>query len=249
MSAALAALILAVVLVTSTLSGVFGMAGGLILMGGLTLVLPTAQALALHGLTQMVSNGSRIVLHWKHISARVVGFYALGAVVTMAGFSLVTYSPDKATVFLALGLLPILVWLPEDRIPLDASRPSHAVLAGILSTALSLTAGISGPLNDVFLVRSRMSRHKVISTKAALQMFSHLSKVIFYGGAILGIGKGEGLPLWLPVGTGLMAMAGVSLGARLLDRLSDQRFRLWRRWIFTAIAVTYLVQAARLLVG
>ena len=41
-----------------------------------------------------------------------------------------------------------------------------------------------------------------------------------------------------------LAVVGVTLGARVLDRLTDQGFRAWRRWIFTGIAAVYLVQAA-----
>lgn len=244
MTPGLAALILAAVLATATLSGVFGMAGGLILMGLLTALLPVPAALAIHGLVQMASNASRIVLHVRHIVWKVVGFYALGAVATMGAFTLVSYAPSKAVVYLGLGLLPILVWLPDRMIPLDAARPGHAVLAGIGSTALALTSGISGPLNDMFLVRSVLTRHQVLSTKAALQMFSHLSKVLFYGGAILMAGGGGFTPPWLLVTACALAVVGVSLGARLLDRLTDQGFRAWRRWIFTAIAAMYLVQAA-----
>jgi uncharacterized membrane protein YfcA len=243
-SAGLGAFILAAVLATATLSGIFGMAGGLILMGVLTAVMPAAAALAIHGLVQMASNASRIVLHLKHVSWRVVGFYAIGAFATMGAFTVIAYTPSKSVVYLALGLLPILVWLPERYIPLDAARPTHAVLAGILSTALALTSGVSGPLADVFLVRSVLTRHQVLSTKAALQMFSHVSKVVFYGGAILMAGGGGFAPPWLLVGSCLLAVAGVSIGARVLDKLSDQGFQSWRRWIFTAIAAAYLVQAA-----
>lgn len=244
MSAGLAALILAVVLATATLSGVFGMAGGLILMGVLTALLPVPAALAIHGLVQMASNASRIVLHLRHIVWKVVGFYAIGAVATMAAFTVVSYIPSKAVVYLALGLLPILIWVPERYSPLDAARPSHAVLAGVLSTAMALTSGISGPLADLFLVRSALTRHQVLSTKAALQMFSHLSKVLFYGGAILLAGGDGFAPPWLLVGACALAVLGVTLGARVLDRLTDQGFRAWRRWIFTGVAAVYLVQAA-----
>jgi len=240
----LAALILAAVLATATLSGVFGMAGGMILMGVLTALLPVPAALAIHGLVQTASNASRIALHFRHVSWKVVGFYAVGALATMAAFTVIAYAPSKAVVYLGLGLLPILVWLPDRMIPLDAARPGHAVLAGIASTALALTSGISGPLNDMFLVRSVLTRHQVLSTKAALQIFSHISKVVFYGGAILAAGGGGLTPPWLLVGACVLAVAGVSLGARLLDRLTDQGFRTWRRWIFTAIAAVYLVQAA-----
>lgn len=246
MSGGLAALILAAVLATATLSGVFGMAGGLILMGLLTAVLPVPAALAIHGLVQMASNASRILLHLKHVVWRVVGFYAIGAVATMAAFTVISYAPSKAIVYLALGLLPIVVWLPERYIPLDAARPTHAVLAGILSTAMALTSGVSGPLADIFLVRSVLTRHQVLSTKAALQMFSHFSKVLFYGGAILLAGGGGFTPPWLLVAACALAVLGVTLGAKVLDKLTDQGFRSWRRWIFTAIAAMYLVQAGML---
>nr|QQZ50750.1 sulfite exporter TauE/SafE family protein [Phenylobacterium glaciei] len=95
MTAWLGALILAGVLATATLSGVFGMAGGLILMGLLTALLPVPAALAIHGLVQMASNASRILLHLKHVVWRVVGFYAIGAVATMGAFLFISYAPPR----------------------------------------------------------------------------------------------------------------------------------------------------------
>ena len=246
MTAWLGALILAGVLATATLSGVFGMAGGLILMGLLTALLPVPAALAIHGLVQMASNASRIVLHLKHVVWRVVGFYAIGAVATMGAFLFISYTPTKAVVYLALGLLPIVVWLPERYIPLDAARPTHAVLAGVLSTAMALTSGVSGPLADIFLVRSVLTRHQVLSTKAALQMFSHLSKVLFYGGAILMAGGGGFAPPWLLVGACALAVLGVSLGAKVLDKLTDINFKRYTRLIVTAVGIMYLVRAGQL---
>lgn len=244
MSPGLIALILGSVLATSAISGVFGMAGGLILMGVLTWALPVPTALTLHGLTQLSSNGSRVVLHFKHVNWKVVGWYALGAAAAMLAFQAVSYIPSKAVVFLGMGLLPIFVWLPERYVVLDAARPSHAVVAGVSSTALALLAGISGPLNDLFLTRSVLSRHQIISTKAALQMFGHLAKVIFYGAAILQTGGPDAPPTWLLVAAALAALVGVVLGSQVLEKISEDRFRRWRKWIFTAIAMTYLVQAA-----
>ena len=79
MSAAVAAFILATAFATSVLSGVFGMAGGLVLMGALALVLPVSAALVTHGLIQMVANGWRAILHRQHLQWRIVGLYALGS--------------------------------------------------------------------------------------------------------------------------------------------------------------------------
>lgn len=49
----------ATVFLTSLLSGVFGMAGGLILLWVLMFVAPVSTAIAVHGIVQMVSNSSR----------------------------------------------------------------------------------------------------------------------------------------------------------------------------------------------
>ena len=52
---------------TSFLSGVFGMAGGLILIGVLLALLPLPEAMALHAITQMASNGWRGLLWWRYV--------------------------------------------------------------------------------------------------------------------------------------------------------------------------------------
>src|SRR5262249_47189838 len=51
-----AAALSAAVISTSFLSGIFGMAGGMLLMGILLLLMPFAAAMVLHGVTQMASN-------------------------------------------------------------------------------------------------------------------------------------------------------------------------------------------------
>jgi len=58
-SLSLALTLAAAVLSTSFVSGIFGMAGGMILMGILLAIMPLAAAMVLHGLTQMAANGWR----------------------------------------------------------------------------------------------------------------------------------------------------------------------------------------------
>ena len=67
MSVALALSLSLLMICTSLLSGVFGMAGGLILVGVLLVVMPLPQAMVLHAVTQMASNGWRALLWRQHI--------------------------------------------------------------------------------------------------------------------------------------------------------------------------------------
>lgn len=228
---------------TATVSGVLGMAGGLLLMGVLLLVLPVALAFVVHGLLQLVSNGWRAVLQREHLRWRVVGWYGCGSVLAAGLAAVVAYVPDKALTYLVLGLVPGLVWLPKGRLSLDAERPLHAVLAGVSVTGLNLVAGVSGPLLDVFFVRTVMGRHGVVATKAATQVLAHAAKVLVYGAALTG---GQHVP-WLVVLAAVpLSMLGTAVGGRLLDRLSDASFQTVTRWVVTGIGAVYLVQAARL---
>ncbi|PKQ04103.1 MAG: permease, partial [Alphaproteobacteria bacterium HGW-Alphaproteobacteria-11] len=54
MTPMLAAVTALVVLVTATLSGIFGMAGGMVLMAFLVIAFPVGAAMMLHGVTQAV---------------------------------------------------------------------------------------------------------------------------------------------------------------------------------------------------
>ena len=141
-----------------------------------------------------------------------------------------------------------LLWLPQDWIRLDAARPPQALLSGILVTGVNLTAGVAGPLLDIFFVRTALTRHVIVATKAATQVFAHLAKIIVYGGLMLRTQDGAGLPpVWLFALAIPLSMLGTAVGGRILDRLTDINFKRYTRLIVTAVGIMYLVQAAQLL--
>ena len=67
------AFIIGAALITAAISGVFGMAGGLLLKGALALVLPVSATFVCHGILQLVANGWRAILHRQHIAWRIIG--------------------------------------------------------------------------------------------------------------------------------------------------------------------------------
>jgi uncharacterized membrane protein YfcA len=232
---------------TAMLSGVFGMAGGLALMGVLALVLPVQAAFVTHGVLQLVSNLWRVVLHRRHVRWNIVGWYAAASLIAGLAVSAVAFTPSRPLLFLLLGLVPLVTWLPQGWLRLDAARPHQAFLSGLCVTGLNLTAGVAGPLLDIFFVRTELTRHAIVATKAATQVFSHLAKILVYGAPLLAAHKGGTPPLWVFALAAPLSVAGTILGGRILDRMSDMNFKRWTRWIVTAIGAGYLVQAARLI--
>src|SRR5205085_10343211 len=70
-----------IIIVTSFLSGVFGMAGGLILLGLLLVYFDVPTAMVMLSIVQFAANGWRAVLWWRFVLWRIFAFYVLGAVV------------------------------------------------------------------------------------------------------------------------------------------------------------------------
>ncbi|MCR6644077.1 MAG: TSUP family transporter [Terricaulis sp.] len=241
--------LLAAVLITATVSGVFGMAGGIMLMGALTLALPVSAAMVTHGAVQLISNGARAVLHRKYIAWRIIGLYAAGSAVAAAVLFSLTYNPNKAFVYLLLGLVPWLAWIPKGAFNLDANKTAHAIACGFSVTGLNMLAGVAGPLLDVFFVRTALSRHQIVATKAATQALAHIAKIGFYGLPLVGAAQSGLPPLWFFIAAAPLAMLGAWAGGKALDAMSDVNFLRWTHWILSVLGVVYLAQAAVLFAG
>src|SRR5437868_9471358 len=115
MSTPLLVLVLAVSgLVTSFISGILGMAGGMILMGILLAVMPVPAAMMLHGVAQLASNGWRAMLWRAQVVWRVFRGYVLGALVATGVFIFLQFVVSKPIALVVMGLTPfVALALPE----------------------------------------------------------------------------------------------------------------------------------------
>lgn len=225
----IALLILVAVLATSILSGIVGMAGGMILMALLTLLLSVPVAMLLHGVTQAGANGSRAWFLREHVRWGVLPPYLAGVGTCVIAFAALTVVPDRGLVLMLVGLFPWLGRILPAMERLDVERPPAAFACGVIVTAAQLLAGASGPLLDLFFLRSNLGRHQIVATKAVTQTLGHLTKLAYYGTLVFVLGDGldlEGsVPAWLFVAVVPMALLGTRIGTRVLDRLEERQFR------------------------
>lgn len=241
-------LIICAVFCTSIVSGVLGMAGGMLLMGLLAWVLPVQQAMVLHAVSQFFANGSRAFIHRKHIFKKTLPHYFGGLALVMAVFTLIAVMPDKITVFTMLGVLPFVSFFMPKNLALDFTRPRHAFLAGTLVTGLQLTGGVAGASLDIFFQTRKLTRHETIATKAFTQSVSHVTKFVYFG-FIAGTGVAGSLgalPWWLFLAAPLAAVCGSHVSKHILARLSDAHFYKATQAVLFAIGTVYLIRAVML---
>lgn len=249
MSPLIAAIILLATLATAFLSSIFGMVGGLILMGVLASLLPVSAAMILHGLIQLTSNGYRAWLNRQDIMWPIVATLFIGNVAAMAALVFIAFSPDRVTVLLALGALPFIAWALPEKAALDVSKKPVGLLAGAVVVATNLVAGVGGPLLDVFFQRVTLTRHQVVATKAVAQSLGHMSKIIFYGGVAASGAAAQWPALWLLAAAMLASIIGTTGGKKILDRMQDATFFAWTQRIMLTVGAVLLARGFYLLAG
>ncbi len=244
----LSASLLVAVFATSYVSGVLSLAGGTILIAIFAWILPVPVTMMLHGVTQTASNGSRAIIYWRHLRWDIVGRYMAGAAVCLAVFAWLTFVPDKTLLFFLLGIMPFVNFLVPKGYALDIVRPSNSYVCGFINSATQLTAGVSGPLLDIFFVRTSLTRFEIHATKGLTQTLGHIMKIIYFA-VILGFFEEAfvQLPAWLYIAVIPTAYLGNLAARQVVQKMSDSFFKGLTQYFAMGMGVIFLIKAFSLL--
>lgn len=235
------------VLVTSFISGIFGMAGGMMLLGVLLLYMDVAPAMVLFGAIQTSSNGWRAALWLKHVDWGIVWRYLVGSTAMFLVLRTVAFLPSKAMLYFGLGLIPFAADLLPKRLTPDITRPGAPYICGAFIIVLQLLAGAAGHILDIFFQKSHLDRKTIVGTKAVTQVAGHLYRIAYFGSFEFAFDVS--IPWWGYAGAIALSFAGTSLAAPVLVRMTDEGFRAWSRRVTIAVAVVYLARGLWLVAG
>ena len=239
--------ILAATFATAFLSSIFGMLGGLILMGILISFLPVGPAMVLHGLIQTTSNGYRAWLNRADINWKIILTLLIGSSISLIILFFIAFQPSQILVIFALGLLPFVAWAVPKELSLDVTKPPIGVLAGGVVVGTNLIAGVGGPLLDIFFQRVEMTRHQVVATKAVAQTIGHISKIIFFGGLLVSFNTENWPNLTFLIFAIILSVIGTTLGKKVLDIIDDAIFFRWTQLIVLSVGGIFIIRGLFLL--
>ncbi len=244
-SASLLSLLVLGTLLSATLSGVIGMAGGTLLLAimlfsGLDpwLVVPV------HAAVQLVANASRVVAHRHHV--RTAAFWVLAGIALPGPLLGLRWLEglDSTAVRGAMGLMIIMsVWLPKFAFTRLSERGSFA-FAGAVGGTIGVIVGAVGPMIAPFFLRPSFSKREVIATKAACQAYLHLLKIAAFSGLYPALLTTRSVPAFdfahqatLIIPMGAAAIGGTYVGKWLLTRVSERRFVVLYKLVLTVLAL------------
>ncbi|MEJ2763450.1 sulfite exporter TauE/SafE family protein [Photobacterium sp. MCCC 1A19761] len=200
----------AIALLTSTVAGILGFGGGMLLIATLPVFLHPAVIIPLHGITQLASNASRMVFSIKDVRWSLLPPFLVGSAVGILLFGFLLANLPTGLIPVAIGLY-ILLSLWSERFSQWIKRYENFYLVGGLQTGLGLMVGATGPLALSVLTKRLTDQNQIIATSALMMAISHIAKILVFG--YLGFSFAEHLETLLYLVTG--SIIGSWLGTRL----------------------------------
>jgi uncharacterized protein len=224
------------IIVSSFVSGVFGMAGGMILLGVLLNYFDVPSAMILFSIIQLCANGWRAYQWRQYVLWPIFFKYLCGAAIAFAVMYAIRFVPDKMMVYLGLGLMPFAIEaLPRDLRP-NIEWRGVPFITGVLTTVIQVLAGVGGLFLDIFFQKSKLDRKTTNATKATVQSLSHVIRATYFG-SLTGLAS---VPKWALAPAIALAIAATSLAPLVIERMTDHGFRQWTRVIIFTVSTVYL---------
>ena len=226
-------LILALVtFLTSTITAVVGIGGGMMLIAIMPLFLPLNALIPVHGLTQISSNLSRAVFGYKDVQYEVIPKFLIGSFIGIGIFTGILNLISLEYVPLFIGAY-ILLSLWSAKFNEKIKKYENYFLAGFFQTGLSMVVGATGPLTMTLLLKDYKDKDKVVATSAALMSITHILKVFVF--TYFGFVFFDYIEIIFAMIIG--SIAGSWLGTKLRDKIDAKKFTIVLKVLLTVLAI------------
>ncbi len=220
---------------TSFLTAAVGIGGGLLMLALMAYFLPPLALIPVHGVIQLGSNFSRVLIQRDFIDWQVSSAFSAGSLmgVVIGAYFIIQLEPSILKLLLACFIL-VMAWI---RLPsIKTTGKPMVAMGGVVTTFITMFAGATGPLVAVFLKEMYQDRRQLVATHAAAMTAQHGFKVLAFGFA------GFVFSDWLLLVIAMLVTGflGTRAGTLVLNRLPEQAFRTLFKVSLTLVALDLL---------
>ena len=217
------------------------MAGGIILLSAMVIVLPLDVVVPIHGLVQLVSNVSRVLILLQNVVKPIfVSFLAGAPLGGILGYLLLSRIDRPKWLLGVVAVFLFYIVFKPKRLPEIRLRPRGFFFIGVLSGCTGSLIGAIDPLMAPFFIRTDLRKESMVATKAACSVAGHVIKIPVFLALQFDYGA---YALWI---AGMIAavIVGTKIGTMLLQRISYERFMSLVKIAMMVIAIRLIFKAA-----
>ncbi len=232
-------------LITSSISAVIGMGGGIILLGIMAIFIPDGfLVIALHGMIQLFSNSTRTFVYRDSLNKKLILEFFVGAVVGLIFSALIVFflmvvlevdSASKIKIDFMKAIIGIFIlWYLYLKPKKNQKKTLSFLGVGGISGISSIFVGATGPLIAPFFLSGGLKKENIIANKAACQVISHIGKIPIFI-LLFDVDYMQEYEILIPL---IMAVyIGTHIGKKILSFIPEKTFKLIFKICLTAIAI------------
>ena len=235
--------------ITSSISAVLGMGGGIILLGIMAIIIPEGyKVIALHGMVQLFSNSTRTYVFRQHIKKDLIKQFLGGALIGISIsiiiiLMLINYFNVQSANEIKVEVLKpfiglFIVWYLFLKGSNKEKKVNSFIPVGLIAGLSSIFVGAIGPLIAPFFLGKGLNKENIIANKAASQMITHLSKIPLFVYFFNMNYKSE-LNILLPLI--LAVYVGTNVGKKILSFIPELLFKKLFKITLFIIAIRLIV--------
>ncbi|OUW62924.1 MAG: hypothetical protein CBD58_00875 [bacterium TMED198] len=230
--------------VTSSISAVLGMGGGIILLGIMAIIIPEGyMVIALHGMIQLFSNTTRTFIYKDSLNTEILKQFLIGSIIgaIISGSIIATIASylqvESANQIKVEALKPLIgvfiIWYLFIK-KKGEKRSSSFFLVGGISGISSIFIGATGPLIAPFFLNKNFSKENIIANKAACQTITHLTKIPLFI-YFFNLDYIEEFDVLIPLIVAVFV--GTNMGKKILGFIPEVLFKKLFRFVLFLIAL------------
>ncbi len=229
---------------TSMITATLGIGGGMLLLAVMASTLPLAALIPVHGLVQLGSNANRAILTFRFVDWQMLRLFSIGALAGAVAASFIVV--QLPLVFIQLAIAIFILFLIWGSKPKAQKMSAHGrVLAGGVTTVVSMFVGATGPLVAAFAHRNQYNKMELTATFSSCMTVQHGLKAFVF--AFIGFSFWQ----WAGLVSAMIVSGAIGtwIGLHVLHRMPARHFAMAFKLVVSLLAVRLLVDAILTLKG
>ena len=222
---------------TSLLTSIFSVGGGLIMLVALAQSFSPGTLIPLHGAIQLSNNLSRTFVYkeffnWSLIQNILIStvFGAFGGILLFGNLS------EEILIWLIAATILFFTWAPLDNFILSVMRNDW--FCGFISGFAGIFIGANGPLVTAYMRTKNLSPEVLVANHGAVMIFQHTIKIILF---IYFFSFSLKEYIFFIFILAIAGYAGAVIGKRLMSKISYDSFNLFLKLLLSFLALLLIM--------
>jgi uncharacterized membrane protein YfcA len=222
---------------TSLLTSIFSIGGGLIMLVALAQSFSPGTLIPLHGAIQLSNNLSRTFVYkeffsWSLIQNILIStlFGAFGGILLFGNIS------EEILIWIIAGTILFFTWAPIDNFILSVMRNDW--FCGFISGFAGIFIGANGPLVTAYMRTKNLSPEVLVANHGAVMIFQHAIKIALF---IYFFSFSLQEYLFFIFILALSGYAGAVLGRSLISSISYDNFNIFLKLLLSSLAFLLVI--------